>query len=182
MSISHEIKKIFFQSPIFQLKSKLEGQKCEDKSYYVGAAAGPSLNLSNLLHEICHFAELDVDRLKKFPVYSWGFYPGKYWQIGTSWGYEPQTSDQVNREARVWSFQLSAMKYFGMDDSAQELVKSAVWLPAFCYYKYSFNNPSEKKALYHLSRHIERSSKTFSFQKLVDDFQLRIQELEKIAS
>lgn len=182
MSVAHEIKKIFFQSPIFQLRNKMEGQICEEKSYFVGAAAGPSLNLSNLFHEICHFAELDIKRLKKFPSRNWGFYYGKFWQIGTSWGYEPQTSDQVKRESRVWAFQLSAEKHFDLNDSAQELVKSAVWLPAFCYYKYSFNNHSDKKALYYLAKHVERLSKTFNFQKLLDDFNSRIQELEKIAS
>lgn len=181
MSIAYKIKNLFFNNSVIKLQTNLEGQFAKNKTFYVGAKAGPGLEISNLLHEICHFAEFSVKRLRKFPTYGWGFYPGKYWQFGTSFGYEPQTSQQVFREARVWAFQLSLSKELSLDDSSENLVRSAVWLPAFCYYKYSFDNTSDKKSLYYLSKHVERLSKNrFTFDKLMSDFNERIQELEKI--
>jgi hypothetical protein len=181
MNISKKIKDYFFSSPVFKLKANFAGQTAENNTYFVGGKAGPSYSLSNLLHEICHFAELEKERLLKFPHNGWGFYPGKFWQIGMHWGYEQRTAQQVEREARVWAFQISAERYFNLNDSAEDLVSSATWLPAWCFYKFSFKGKrSDKKALYYLANHVDRLSKRNSFEKLLNDFQERIQMLESV--
>jgi hypothetical protein len=179
MSLAKKIKDTFFYSPSFCIK-KMEGQSCEEKKYLVGAKAGPSCSFSNLFHEICHFAELEKQRIVKFPSSSWGLYPGKFWQINTSWGYEQSTDQQVQREARVWAYQLSVQKHFGLDDSAYNLVDSVVWLPAWCFYRFKWGGAKhEKKAIYKLSKHVERLSKRNSYQKLIDEFSERIKLIEK---
>lgn len=179
MSIAHQIHKLFFHSKFVKYRIEVQGHKCEGTQYVLGGTAGPEASISNLLHEICHFAELEPKRLLKFPSYGWGLYQGKFWQIGTSWGHEPSTDQQVQREARVWAMQLSLERHFNINDSAQELVRSAVWLPAWCFYRRKFTNYyGDKKALYYLSKHVERLSKRHPFEKVIEDYGQRITFLE----
>jgi len=179
MSIAKQIKNDFFYSSSFRIKN-MEGQTCEEKSYWVGGIAGPSCNLSNLLHEICHFAELEKERILEFPKKGWGLNMGKFWQIGNNWGYEQSTDQQVQREARVWAYQLSAQKHFGLNDSAYELVSSVVWLPAWCHYRMKWGGyKHERKAKYQLAQHVSRLAKRNSYQKLIDEFSQRIEMIER---
>lgn len=188
MSVSHQIYKLFFSNEFVLLDVGLEGQTCQENSYIIGSRTGPVKSISGLLHEICHFAELEPERLLKFPGMAWGLKQGKFWQVGHKWGYEPMTDQQVQREARVWAFQLSAEKYFGIGDSAQELVSSAKYLPAWCWYqqKHSKNingyQAKDKKALYYLAKHVERLAKHNPFEKLVNDYSYRINFLRNSTS
>lgn len=183
MSIAHQINNLFFNNKILKLKAKMEGQKTINSTFIIGARTGPICSISGLLHEICHFTELEIDRLAKFPPHSWGFKLGSFWQIGQYSGFEPKTSQQVLREARVWAYQLSLEHYLGLNTNPYDLVKSATWLPAFCYYKYSFSGtPSDTKSLYYLAKHVERSAKTFSFNRLINEFNLRINYLQNITN
>ncbi len=181
MSAAHVIFNTFFQNKTFCYEASLQGQYCENNVFFVGDKAGPGRDLSILLHEICHFVELERERLVKFPANGWGLTHGKFWQIGTAWGYEPRTVQQVDREARVWGFQLLAQKHLELNDSAYELVRSAVWLPAFCHYKYSFSGKiTDTKALYHLAKRVERLSKRISYDQLVNEFHERVKLLENL--
>ena len=179
MSAAHLIHSTFLKNNIIEYRPNISGQSFENHKFILGDRAGPSRDLSNLLHEICHFAEREIGKLKSHPTYGWGFYLGKYWQIGTRWGYEPTTDQQVQREARVWAFQLACQRQFNLNDSAFELIKSAVFLPAWCYFtsKYKFK---EKKALYKLSCQVERMSRNrWNYQRLLDDFNERINALNE---
>ena len=180
METLKKVKELFFANKQIKLSVGLEGQKCDGTTYIVGCKAGPSVDIQNLLHELCHFAELEKERLLLFPRTSWGLKFGKFWSFGQHWGYEPQTSEQVEREARVWAFQLSASKYFGLNANSHDYAKTAVWLPAFTIYECGFTGKaSDCKAIYKLSKHIERLSKNrFTFDKLIDDFNDRIKLLE----
>ena len=86
--IAKQIKNTFFYSDVFNLRHNFEGQLCENNAFYVGGRAGPGKDISNVLHEICHFAELEKERVVKFPSYGWGLYPGRKWVVGVHWGYE----------------------------------------------------------------------------------------------
>ena len=182
MSIAHQIKKLFFSNEFVSLDVSYEGQTCNENSYVLGSKTGPVTSISGLLHEVCHFAELEPQRLLKFPSGNWGLYPGKFWQFGQNWGYEQSTDQQVQREARVWAYQLSAEKHFGINHSAEQLVRSATWLPAWCYYKFQFKTSrfvSDSKRLYYLAKHVERLSKRNSFEKLLEDFDHRVKFLRE---
>ena len=178
-SIAHQIYQLFFQSKYVKYKSCLSGQRCEGTQYILGPKAGPEASISNLLHEICHFAELEPKRLLQFPTYGWGLYPGKFWQIGTHWGYEPSTDQQVQREARVWAMQLSLERHFNLNDSPEQLVRSAIFLPAWCFYKRKIDSGySDKKALYYLAKHVGRLAKRHPFEKVVSDYNYRLSFLQ----
>jgi hypothetical protein len=157
------INDLFFKDrPISYLKNK-EGQMIDDNNRYVlGLMAGPSCELQNLLHEMSHLAEIDRKRLIKKPVTSWGLSFGKYWQIGTSWGYEPQTDQSVQREIRVWAYQHSISKALNLENgSSKELASSAHWLDAFFLYKhYTVGTVSEAVAKQNMAWQIEELSDT----------------------
>ena len=179
MSAAKILKETFFSNDILNIKP-ISGCLCENYKYYIGGIAGPSKNISNLIHELCHFAELPLDRLKQFKS-DWGLRYGKFWQIGTRWGYEPQTTQSVIREARVWAFQLSAQKHLNIGDNAEELVSSAIFLPAWCLYSYQFKTrgfrSSDKKGLYKLANMVERMAKNYTWDRLVEDSHFRINQL-----
>ncbi len=177
--IAKILKDTFFYSPVFNLEH-MAGQYCSGNKYFVGGHAGPSKNISNLLHEIGHFAEREVEKLKLFPSNGWGFYPGKFWQIGTNWGHWQSTDEQVKRESRVWAFQLSAQIHLGLSDSPYELVSSADWLPAWCFFSAKHKH-NTAKAKYYLAKTVERSMKNYTWDRLVEDFQYRIAALEKLS-
>lgn len=179
MSIAHKIKNLFFTNEILQMKNEMEGQKCVGQKYILGSKAGPSKNISNLLHEISHFAEREPKKLLEFPVNGWGFSYGKYWEIGSKFGYEPQTSQQVHREARVWAYQLNAQRHFNISDSPYDLVRCAVFLPAWCHYQWETSEKTDVAALNHLANYVEQLSTKFTFQRLIEEFQIRIQYLTR---
>ncbi len=116
-----------------------DGQYITEKGKYgLGfSAGGPVIDI--LLHEICHLAEREEDKLLEFPLTGWGFSHGQYWEIGHKSGYEPQTDQSVMREARVWAYQLNLHKKYGLNDDPLEMVGSATFLPAFCHFQFKFN-------------------------------------------
>ena len=151
----------------------LEGQKCEGAVYYIGDRAYINKNPENLLHELAHFAEREPEKLALFPSRSWGFSPGKFWQIGMHSGWEQVTDQQVQREARVWAYQLSLLREFGLPDDSHGLVSSAVYLPAWCYY-----HPEEERTykdaprIALLAEQVERMSRE---SHTFEDFQRKLQ-------
>lgn len=165
----------------------IEGQKINDKGQFsIVPWYGPEASVSGMLHEMCHFAEREIEKLMKFPRSSWGFYHGKFWQIGTSWGYEPQTDQSVRREQMVWAYQLSAQRHYGIDQEPFDVISSATWLPAWCYYQpfpderlYGLENRRENRRLVKLAEETELMSKNeFTFQAMQNAWDLRIEKLK----
>jgi hypothetical protein len=184
VSVAYEIKRLFFQNNVVKYKSKMEGQECKERCFFLGSYAGPEKSIESLLHEVGHFAELEKERLAIFPTNGWGLKQGRFWQIGVHWGYEPCTDQQVLREARVWAFQLSAQRHFNLRSCAKELVSSAVYLPAWCLYKrktVQTKPHDEHEALDTLARHVDGLTKNYTFERLVCDYHDRVKYLEKIA-
>lgn len=152
-----------------KVSTRISGQTLtKNGKYLLGTWAGPEQNASNLLHEICHLAEREEDKLLEFPLGGWGFSQGKYWEVGYHCGYEPTTDQQVMREARVWAYQLSLHKKYGLSDNPQEMVSSAIYLPAFCHFQFKFN-----KCSYNCKEENHLASEEFALKKLanlVDDW------------
>jgi len=178
MSVAYKIKKLFFSNSVFKYK-RIEGQTCKDNIFYVGPKAGASCDLSNLCHEICHFAEREPPKLLKFPLTGWGLSSGKYWRIGARWGYEPSTDQQVLREARVWAFQYNLQKELDLSDDIRDLVESAVWLPAFCFWRYKGPDSTESGSIDRLKSYVEKLSKEYTYDRLINDFNDRIGLIER---
>jgi len=105
-----EINRRYFRDNPVRFKMKFEGQGLTDNNLYLlGGRAGPidCISIEYLLHEMCHLAEREKDKLIEKPASSWGFSLGKFWQINNQSGWECSTDQAVLREARVWSYQLS---------------------------------------------------------------------------
>ena len=172
------INDLFFKDrPISYLKNR-EGQMIDNNNRYVlGLMAGPSCELQNLLHEMSHLVEIDRKRLVKKPPTSWGLKPGKFWQIGTSWGYEPQTDQSVQREIRVWAYQHSISKALNLENgSSKELANSAHWLDAFFLYKhYTVGTVSDVVAKQNMAWQIEELSDTvFTYDRFCQEWDDRM--------
>lgn len=93
--------RFFRDSPII-VDIHHEGQKVDGGIITLGCRAGPGINVSNLLHEMSHFVEIDDARIGQ-P--GWGLRYGKYCYIpGCGW-YEQHTGKSIRREMRVGVFQ-----------------------------------------------------------------------------
>lgn len=109
---------------------KKEGQHVQGGIVELGTWAGPHADISNLLHEMGHFVEIDQPRMAK---YGWGLKFGKYYQIGMHSGHEPYTAQSVWREIRVWAYQINLMNHYNIPETIENMTASADYLPAICY-------------------------------------------------
>jgi len=156
-----QVVKDFFttDSPI-QMDVSVEGQEIDDEGRYViGPWAGPEADMPNLFHEMGHFSDRELDKLEEFPNGGWGYTHGKYWQIGTAWGYEPQTPQSVIREARCWAYQVSLMRHYQLGTDVSEVVQSATFLPAFSMYGKP-DCKDDKSRLVRLTEEVDAMSQT----------------------
>lgn len=170
------------------VKKKLQGQKVVDNRYVIGMRAGPltNINIDNLLHEICHLVEIEEERLVKRPTSSWGLNPGKFWQIGSNWGYETFTDDQVKREQRVWAYQLSLNSNINnqttnINDSLN-LVSSARFLNAWTYYQpFEIKTYKDEDRIKKLAEETFDMSNTeeYSYDKWLEEWNKRINKLKE---
>ncbi len=178
-------RKFFIGNPV-KIGQNVEGQAItEGNAYLLGCYAGPSQNEENLFHEMCHLAEREKEKLVERPHNSWGFSFGKYWEVLGRSGWEPSTEQSVLREARVWSFQLSLMRHFQIDITAEELARSAVYLSAFCYFKFKRVSKkldyqeSEKLAVSLLAALVEKQTEIYTYNRFVEDWNSRMELLKK---
>jgi hypothetical protein len=189
-NILAKIKDAFLNNDVIVYDPKIEGQKTNDKNQYlVGPWAGPQADISNLLHEVCHFAEREIDKLKLFPSYAWGFSFGKYWELCGQSGYEPSTAQAVLREQRVWAYQLSMLREYGIDEDPEDLVKSVVYVPAWCYYKYphkiekdgKYEVVSDRTAIKFLAKETDIMSRNeYTYEAFCREFHLRVDRLQNV--
>lgn len=114
---------------------EIEGQKItEDGSIIIGERAGPSsyrssYQISNLIHEMSHFVEIDDARMKQ---YGWGLIYPEVWVIDRMC-MEPRTMQITERELRVVAFQANVLKYIGHSDDVENIISSFRYLPDFTF-------------------------------------------------
>lgn len=178
--ILREVAKRFIIGNPVKIAQRFEGQSItEGNCYLLGCRAGPEKSISHLFHEMCHLAEREKRVIKQRPFTSWGFKRGKPWSIGWQSGFEPQTDQQVMREARVWAYQLSLQREFDIDESAFDLCRSAVYLPAFCHFQYGrVNLRKEEDAIQTLASIVEYMSETYTYEKFVKEWNSRMEILK----
>lgn len=170
----------FFEDDVIRYKPNIEGQSVEDNVFIIGDKAGPSRDLENLLHEMSHFAEREIEKLKAVPADAWGFSFGKYWQIGAAWGYEPYTDQSVQREKRVWAYQMSIMRHLEILTDPYEVVRSVKYLSAWSYYQPFAQKTHEDECRIHkLADEADKLSReTFTFGRFYEECRERINILK----
>lgn len=167
------------------------GQGINDKGQLVVGAKvdfGLPLKTEYLSHEMCHFAEREIDKLALRPRFGWGFSMGKYWEIGSKSGYEMQNDKDVRREQRVFAYQLSVMKYHGMEVDPYDLVYSSTFLGGWCYYQ-PFETPiygCEKKDNPRVKKLCEdtllMSQGDYNYEAFVSEWNKRIDFLRNVTN
>lgn len=183
----------FFQGHPVSLDMDLEGQSIDEQGNFIlGGRAGPGVEVSNLVHEMAHLAEREIPKLLEKPNFAWGFSFGKYWEVFGQSGFEPQTDRSVLRERDVWAYQISICHHYGIsleteDEEGEEeiyqVIKSAVYLPAFCLYARNLYGhldykDREEKALRHLAAEVKELSETkFTFDRFCDEWYKRMKAL-----
>lgn len=119
-------------SPI-EIDEDIEGQSAYENRIKIGCRAGPSMCLSNLVHEICHFIEIDQRRMSK---HGWGLKFGKRIEIpGYSVFYEMFTAQAIEREVRVWAMQKNFSEAKNVKFDLEDIVESARFINCFGYVK-----------------------------------------------
>lgn len=160
----------FFKNSVIQLQTDREGQSVDNGNVIIGCKAGPSLEVSNLLHEMSHLVEIDKPRLTQF---GWGLKNGTFWQIGNQSGYVPHTNQSVLREMRVWAFQYNIEQHLGINTTIKELVSAATYLPAFCYM-----GKTDKLRFSAIAKGVKKDLKKYSYKVFVKEWFERVEYLE----
>ena len=120
----------YFSSTKKIVIANIEGQRVDNGIIYIGAKAGPDSDISNLIHQMCHFVEIDTKRMTK---HDWGFKYGKYWNICGQSGYEPSTMQSTDREIRTWAYQYNLLDFYKIPESIEELTGPATWINSFLF-------------------------------------------------
>lgn len=173
------IRKEFFDHPCVDINPQIQGYKMLDGVYTLGCSAGPGRNLNILFHEMGHLAEREVPKLLERPNYGWGYTSGRFWQIGTSWGYEPQTDQSLLRELRVWAFQKCIASHYGLEEPTLKMVAPATYINSFDVYRYKHNLTIEKTLETLADKVDELSQDTFTFDRFVKDWNSRMEILNR---
>jgi hypothetical protein len=115
----------------------VNGQDIRNGRVVVGCKAGPLVAISHLLHEVCHFIEIDNRRVLKW---GWGLKYGKTVPNPYPTAYAPsyfqefRTDQHIQRETRVWAMQYVLSKSVNVEVDAYNLAGSAKYLPEFSYF------------------------------------------------
>lgn len=180
----NEIEAMFFKPypSVVGINKDVEGYKIENRKYILGLRAGPDSGISNLVHEMGHLAEREINKLVERSPYAWGYYMGKPWQVLNQSGVEPQNDKSVFREARVWAYQLSVLRHFGlMDETVEEMVSPAVYLSAWWLYAKRVTGASyskEKEAVRILAKYVAKLASTkFTFENFCINWKIRMKAL-----
>jgi hypothetical protein len=131
---------IFFKNSSIEVDWEFEGQRIGDREcyrydrkditdisgkIYIGAKAGPSCSITNLIHEMCHFVEIDDIRMRED---GWGLKVPEVF-IFNRMCIEPNTCQMTLRELRVWCLQYAIHHSFGISGSFRDLISSSKYLP-----------------------------------------------------
>jgi len=185
-AILAKVKGDFFpdDSPII-VDESLEGQTVRDGRYVIGPWAGPGSDIHNLFHEMGHFADREIEALLEYPFNSWGYSFGRPWSIAGQSGFEPQTDQSVRREMNCWAYQVSLSRHYGCEQSTQDVVRSAVYLDAFMFYKMEEGRQLEYKdrnkfKLSIMADEVEKlTATTHTFSNFLLEWNKRIYALKK---
>jgi len=112
------------------VSANLEGTKHDFKGRRItfGCRAGPNYDVTNLLHEMAHFIEIDERRVVKE---NWGFRIGR--PFLTNFGVDsiPVNTKGTEREARVWAIQHLLTVHLGIEETVMDKAKIAQFMPDF---------------------------------------------------
>lgn len=110
---------------VVRFSPKLQGSRSIDgEGIELGLKAGPSRSLSNGLHELAHFIEIDDAR--SF-VSGWGLEGGK---VDMGMGYTAYGTDKhVRREMRCWAIEYYLRDLAGIPASVEHITRACTFLP-----------------------------------------------------
>lgn len=171
------IKQDFFgdDCPI-KIKWGLEGQRLIDGHITIGAKTGPEATVFGLTHEMAHFVELDIERILKKPVRNWDLRNGSSFVVGDRFVHMPITTQAIEREARVWAYEISLRKKYGLDFDVDYMVAGADFISAWDIYRARFD--SNNAALSSLKEHvISLSDTTHTFEVFKEEWNRRVSVL-----
>lgn len=119
-----------FEGAAVQLVPEVEGNRIIDGRLAVGMRAGPSLSVSNLLHEMAHFVEIDDRRCG---MAGWGLKTPRVLMYTPHYGHPVydsfKTAQHIEREIRVCAFQANAGAALGVALDVEELARPFLYLP-----------------------------------------------------
>lgn len=172
----------FFNNTPVSVKPKIEGYKIINGEYVLGCMAGPSCDILNLFHEMGHLAEREIEKLILRPWMGWGYGQGRYWEVGNRFGFEPMTDQSVRREARIWAFQLSLQRHFGIEKTPYDTVSSVEFMDAFGIYAQNeikginpYFTETKKQVIQHLANWVEKmSNEEYTFERFCTDWNERM--------
>lgn len=175
--------KSLFDGHSIKYKPRLEGQTVSEEGVvYIGDRAGPSIDLSNLCHEMAHCVEIEFERLTE---QGYGLrYPHVY--IINRMCIDPATMQMTEREMRVIAYQANIMDHFGIDGMNYQ-INSMQYLPDFCFVPiengmcaYDENNDFAKSLSYSqttnsrlkwLAQQIDQLREIFTFKRFINNWE-----------
>jgi len=129
------------KSPI-QVVVELQGNNItEDGKLQVGCRAGPSIEAWHFCHEVCHFVEIDDERML---MQNWGLRVPEKWVIDR-FVCEPETLQATERELRTLAYQWHLHKLLNIKSTPAAMVSALVYMPDFWLVPGGWSKNDEKR-------------------------------------
>lgn len=165
----------------------LEGQFIDENNViWIGDRAGPEIDVSHLIHEMCHFVEIDDVRMRE-P--GWGLKVPRVW-VFDRYCIEPTTIQMTERELRVMAYQFNVMQFLKLGVTPLELAKPLRWLPDNTYVPledgtraWSENGPKLnyaqtcKSQVRWMANQISELSRVFTLERFESEWNRKVQLL-----
>lgn len=123
---------VLFKDQAVLVDPAIEGQQIDKAgNVVIGTRSGPVYTIAALLHEMCHFVEIDEERMN---TPRWGLgYSESCW-FSTPWDnyragfYEPKTIIGLKREIRVHAYQYGLTDYVRATNEVFEDIEALEYL------------------------------------------------------
>jgi len=151
----------------------VEGQRVVNGIVVLGMKAGPLAQVQNLCHELCHYAEIEIERCNQ---HGWGlgfpqiqYIPG-FGDFRDSF----KTPAHHEREMRVWAFQSILHEMVGIEGGIKDLVSSSIFLPdLFLLKDYGLKNTSDETVRDYFEGRVRELAQEYTLSDLLGRIEQR---------
>lgn len=180
----------FFANAAVRVDWTSAAQRIDEAGNVVlGPWAGPEALISNLVHEMSHFVEIDEGRMTEF---GWGLHVPEI-HIAGRLCLEPQTRQATERELRVIAFQVNVLEYLGFPRSVRDLVEPLDWMPDWVFvpiedgssafgedrsHKLSYREITKSQKRW-CAKEVERLRPTFTAERFIAEWKRRNELLQR---
>lgn len=156
------------------INENITGQKVGENCVILGCRVGNEITEQGFIHEFSHLVEIDVERVI---MHNWGLYMKNTEFFNGQIFCNPISSQASMREIRVFAYQHSINKEFGIQDDLIHSAKSLDFMPDWIFM--TKKEEEDRKKYLRISEMIaDLSEREFTIEKFEKELKIRKKFIE----